>query len=87
VGLGRLHQAIARQTQHAGQVTLTITSTHREQHKARRAYWQIASFPAQRRRTAEQLEPVQRWYRILSEALKRYLNGRQLDPPLRLVPA
>ena len=30
---------------------------------------------------------VQRWYRILSEALKRYLKGRQLDPPLRLAPA
>jgi len=30
------------------------------------------------------LDPVQRWYRILSEALKRYLKGRQLDPPLRL---
>jgi hypothetical protein len=24
------------------------------------------------------LDPVQRWYRILSEALKRYLKGRQL---------
>ncbi len=44
-------QAIARQTQHAGQVTLTI-----------------------------------RWYRI-SEVLKRYLKGRQLDAPLRLAPA
>jgi hypothetical protein len=32
------------------------------------------------------LEPVQRWYRILSEALKRYLKGRQLDPPHRLEP-
>ena len=36
------------------------------------------------RQTAEQFDPVQRWYRILSEALKRYLKGRQLDPPLRL---
>jgi hypothetical protein len=33
------------------------------------------------------LDPVQRWYRILSEALKRYLKGRQLDPPLRIAPA
>jgi hypothetical protein len=33
------------------------------------------------------LNPVQRWYRILSEALKRYLKGRQLDPPPRLAPA
>jgi hypothetical protein len=42
---------------------------------------------AQLRQTAEQFDPVQRWYRILSEALKRYLKGRQLDPPLRLAPA
>jgi len=81
-----LMQAIARQTQHAGQVTLTISSTHGEQHKARRAYLRIAGFLARLRQTAEQLDPVQRWYRILSEALKRYLKGRQLDPPLRLAP-
>ena len=42
-----LMQATARQTQHAGQVTLTISSTHGEQHKARRAYIRIADFLAQ----------------------------------------
>jgi hypothetical protein len=83
----RLMQAIARQTQHAGQVTLTLSSTHGDQHKARRAYLRIAGFLARLRETAEQLDPVQRWYRILSEALKRYLKGRQLDPPHRLAPA
>src|SRR6266567_2238911 len=82
-----LMQAIARQTQHAGQVTLTLSSTHGDQHKARRAYLRIAGFLARLRETAEQLDPVQRWYRILSEALKRYLKGRQLDPPPRLAPA
>jgi hypothetical protein len=82
-----LMQAIARQTQHAGQMKLTITSTHGEQRKARRAYLRIAGFLARLRQTAEQLDPVQRWHRILSEALKRYLKGRQLDPPLRLAPA
>jgi hypothetical protein len=39
------------------------------------------------RQTAEQLDPLQRWYRILSQALKRYLKGRQLDPPQRLAQA
>jgi hypothetical protein len=82
-----LMQAIARQTQHAGQLTLTLSSTHGDQHKARRAYLRIAGFLARLRETAEQLDPVQRWYRILSEALKRYLKGRQLDPPPRLAPA
>ena len=41
-----LMQAIARHTQHAGQVTLTISSTHGEQHKARQAYQRIAGFLA-----------------------------------------
>ena len=68
-------------------MTLTISSTHGEHHKARRAYLRIAGFLAQLRQTAEQLDPVQRWYRILSEALKRYLKGRQLDPPRRLAQA
>ena len=66
---------------------LTITSTHGEQHKAQKVYRRIASFLARLRQTAEQLDPVQRWYRILSEALKRYLKGRQLDPPQRLATA
>ncbi len=81
-----LMQAIARQTQHAGQVTLTITSTHGEQHKARRAYLRIAGFLARLRPSCPGAVGVRckRWYRILSEALKRYLKGRQLDPPLRL---
>ena len=82
-----LLQAIARQTRHAGQVTLTISSAHGEQHKARRAYVRIAGFFARLRQTAEQLDPVQRWYRILSEALRRFLHGRQLIPPARLEPA
>jgi hypothetical protein len=36
---------------------------------------------------AEQLDPLARWYRILSEALRHFLHGRQLQPPLRLNPA
>jgi len=82
-----LMQAIARQTRHAGQLTLTLSSTHGQQHKARQAYWRIAGFLGRLRETAEQLGPLQRWYRILSEALKRYLKGRQLDPPRQLAPA
>jgi len=82
-----LLQAIARQTRHAGQVTLTISSAHGEQHKARRAYVRIAGFFARLRQTAEQMDPVQRWHRILSEALSRFLHGRQLIPPARLEPA
>jgi hypothetical protein len=81
-----LLQAIARKTQHAGRTTLTVSSTHGQRHKARRAYLRIARFFARLRQNAEQLDAVQRWYRILSEALRRYLHGRQLIPPARLQP-
>ena len=54
---------------------------------ARRAYLRIAGFMARLRQSAEQLDALGRWYRILSEALRHYLNGRQLEPPIRLNPA
>jgi DDE family transposase len=79
--------AIARRTQHAGQTTLTISSTHGMQHKAREAYVRIVGFLAGLRQNAEQLDPLQKWYRILSEALRHFLKGRQLQPPPRLNPA
>jgi hypothetical protein len=82
-----LLSAIARRTQHAGQVTLTISSTHGMRDKARRAYVRIAGFLAELRENAEQLDPLEKWYRILSEALRHFLHGRQLRPPLRLNPA
>lgn len=81
-----LLQAIAQKTQHAGQTTLSVSSTHGEQQVARRAYLRIARFFASLRAKAEQLDAVQRWYRILSEALRKYLRGRQLIPPARLQP-
>jgi hypothetical protein len=36
--------------------------------------------------SAEQLTAIERWYRILSQALIKYLRGRQLRPPLVLQP-
>ena len=82
-----LLQAIGRQTQHAGQTTIIITSPHGAHHHARRAFVRIARFFAQLRQTAEQLTDLDRWYRILSYALVKYLKGRQLDPPRRLAHA
>lgn len=82
-----LLSAIARQTQHAGQVTLTIRSTHAARDKARGAYRRIAGFQAGLRKNAEQLDPLRKWYRILSEALRHFLKGRQPEPPIRLNPA
>ena len=72
-----------------GRPSMPGKCTDHQQH-ARRATQgtpgvRIARFLAQLRQTAEQLDPVQRWHRILSEALKRYLKGRQLDPAAALL--
>jgi hypothetical protein len=53
---------------------------------ARRAYVRIASFLADLRKNAEQFDRLEKWYRILSEALRHFLKGRQLKPPLRFNP-
>ncbi len=79
-----LLSAIARRTRHAGQVTLTISSAHGMRDKACRAYIRIAGFLADLRKTAEQLDRLERWYRILTEELRHFLKGRQLRPPIRL---
>jgi hypothetical protein len=82
-----LLEAVGRQTHHAGRTTLTITSSHGEHDRARRALTGIAAFFAELRKSAEQLTALERWYRILSRALVKYLRGRQLVPPRLLQPA
>jgi hypothetical protein len=82
-----LLQAVGRQTRHAGRTTVTITSSHGEHHRAQKALTRIARFFSQLRKTAEQLTPLERWYRILSEALKKFLRGRKLIPPRILQPS
>jgi hypothetical protein len=81
-----LLSAIAQRSQHAGQVKLTISSMHGAREGARQAFLRIAGFLERLRKSAEQLDPLQRWYRILSEALRHFLRGRQLQPPLRPKP-
>jgi hypothetical protein len=76
--------AIGRQTSHAGRTTIHLSSSHAKHAKARSALTRIATFLEQLRSTAEQLTPLERWYRILSEALVKYLKGRQLDPPRQI---
>ncbi|MGH8652830.1 MAG: hypothetical protein ACREYE_11980 [Gammaproteobacteria bacterium] len=72
---------IGKQTRHAGQTRLTLTSTHAEAPKVTAACRRIAAFFKQLRATAEQLTALERWCRILSFALVKYLRGRQLHPP------
>jgi hypothetical protein len=76
--------SIGRQTTYAGRTTIHVSSTHARHPWVRDALTRIGAFLERLRSTAEQLSPIERWYRILSEALVKYLKGRQLDPPRML---
>lgn len=76
-----LLQAVGKQTRHAGQTRVTISQSHGRAAWAQAACRRITAFFKQLSATAEQLTPTQRWYRILSQALVKYLHGRQLQPP------
>ena len=76
-----LLHGIARQTRHAGRTRLTITASHGRRHQAVRALHRIATFFEDLRQTAEQSTVAERWRRILSQALVKYLHGRQLRQP------
>lgn len=79
-----LLSAIGRLTTHARRVTLHVSSPHGQHAWARQAFARIAAFFVTLRETAEQLTPLDRWYRILSLAMTKYLHGRPLEPPRRL---
>lgn len=79
-----LLHAPARQIVHGRQRRLLISHQHAEADWVERACRNIAAFFRGLRLTAEQLTPVQRWYRILSRALVKYLRGRELQPPAAL---
>jgi hypothetical protein len=79
-----LLQAPARLTRHGGQTRVTISHSHAEAERVEAACRRIAAFFKTLRATAEQLTPLQRWCRVLSQALVKYLHGRQLQPPALL---
>jgi hypothetical protein len=76
-----LLHAPARVTRHGGQTRLTIRYPRAKAARVEAACRPIAAFFGTLRRTAEQLSPLQRRYRLLSRALTTYLHGRQLQPP------
>jgi len=76
-----LLHGVGKQTSHAAQKTLTITSTHGRASYVRQAYQRVSDFFTELKAIAPQLTPLQCWYRILSEAMKKYLQGALLRPP------
>jgi len=76
-----LLNAPARQIHHGRQRRLLISHPHAEADWVERACRNLAAFLRGLQLTAEQLTPLQRWHRILSRALRKYLHGRELQPP------
>jgi len=76
-----LLHAVAKQTIHQSQITVTITSTHANTEKIQSTLNQIALFLKRLRETAEQLTQADRWRLILSRAFVKLLRGRSLRAP------
>jgi hypothetical protein len=81
-----LLHAPARLTRHSGQTRVTVSHSHAAAAWVETACRNITGFLKTLTTTAEQLTPLQRWCRVLSQALVKYLHGRQLQPPA-LLPA
>lgn len=77
-----LLHSVAKQTTHAGQTNITISSTHGKSKKIQYFLRRITSFFNDLKSNTEQLTTEQKWYRILSKAVEKYLGGRQLQPPI-----
>lgn len=79
-----LLHAVGKQVSHSGQTTIAISSLHGKFKKAQQMLGRISTFFKTLKDLAEQLTSEERWYRILSKAVEKYLNGRQLQPPIVL---
>jgi hypothetical protein len=76
-----LLHAVGKQTFHANQKMLIISSTHGEAEQIHHRLAKLSHFFKNLQSNAEQLTFVERWYRILSAAFIKYLKGRVLKPP------
>lgn len=81
-----LLHAVGKQTTHAGQTFIKISTTHGKTTAVKKLLNRIVTFFSELKTNAEHLTPEQKWYRILSKALEKYLNGKLLQPPI-LLPA
>ena len=79
-----LLSGIAERTRHARQTTLRVASAHGKAGWAQSVLGGVAAFLRGLIDSAEQLTADQRWWRILSHAVRSWLEGRQLRAPPRL---
>jgi hypothetical protein len=78
-----LLHAVGKQSHHAGQTILTLTSMHAESGRIQRALRDLTGFLRSLRDAAEQLDWAGRWSRILARAFTAFLKGRPLAVPER----
>ena len=76
-----LLHGVAKQTRHAGQTILTVTSTHAKTEMIHPIFRPLVDFLREIRMNAEQLTCEERWRRILSRIFAVFLCGRLLTPP------
>lgn len=77
-----LLHAVGKQTTHAGQTIINISSTHGHMRKVQKLLNRIVTFFQSLKALAEQLTPEERWYRILSKAVEKFLCGKILQSPI-----
>ncbi len=82
-----LLHAVARQVRHGKQTHLKITSSHADAPAVRHRLVQAVGFLQSLTETAEQLSDLEKWCRILSRALIKYLHGHVIRPPPGYLPA
>jgi len=80
-----LMSGVAKQTQHGGQTTITITSMHGKAEQAKKLLTAVAQFFEKIRATAEQLTWEARWRLILSHIFRWFLKGKILESPVLLL--
>ena len=76
-----LLSSVGRLTEHSRQKKMTITSTHSQTDFAQEAFQRMSLFFNDLKVNAPQLGPLERWCRILSEAMKKFLGDTLLKPP------
>ncbi|MEE8058700.1 MAG: transposase [Pseudomonadales bacterium] len=76
-----LLSSVGRLTEHSRQKKMTITNVHAKSDFSQDAFQRIQVFFNDLKANAPQLSPLDRWYRILSEAMKKYLGESLLKPP------
>ncbi len=76
-----LLHAVGKQTSHANQTLLSISSAHGKRNPIHLRLTRLASFFKTLQTNAEQLTSIERWCHILSLAFVKYLRGRILRPP------